>query len=494
MRLLLFMRQENDVRYFEPSLEVMAERGDHLHVVFPNQKQLPREGSFLDELAGRHPRVTYRAAPAAGSGDPWPIWGRELSAGLRYLFFRGPRFADSPKLRDRGARKGPRSLVQLAGRRPWRTPAGTRALTRILAGLERLTPPRPEVVELVRDFRPDLVAAVAHPRATDYVRAAKRLGIPTGLLVASWDNLTTKGLIHELPDFLTVWNEGQKREAVELHRVPPERVFVTGAQTFDHWFTWKPSTSREEFCRRVGLDPARPYLLWMCSSEFITGDREAEFVERWLAGLREHGPPALASVQVLVRPYPSTLGQWKRVQRAGRPGLAVWPLERQKPTSEEARAGFFDSVHHSEAVVGINTSALVESAIIGRPVYTYLAPEFRETQAGTPHFALISEFAGGMLEIGSSFEDHVDQLAAALEGNGTGEERRRRFVREFARPRGLEQPAAPILVAAIDRAIAQPDRRAPERAPLKAAARAALAPLVRLVARRAELARERETT
>jgi hypothetical protein len=142
-------------------------------------------------------------------------------------------------------------------------------------------------------------------------------------------------------------------------------------------------------------------------------------------------------------------------------------------------------------VVGVNTSAMVESAIIGRPVHTWLAPEWRDTQEGTPHFELISRFGGGILEIAHSFDEHAAQLADSMSENGDGRERRERFLREFVRPRGLERPAAPILVAAIDAAAAA-GRRRPRADVHRAVGRFVLAPVVRLVARRARRAREAE--
>ena len=39
-------------------------------------------------------------------------------------------------------------------------------------------------------------------------------------------------------------------------------------------------------------------------------------------------------------------------------------------------ADYYDSMFHSVAVVGVNTSALIESGIVGRPVFTVLAAEF----------------------------------------------------------------------------------------------------------------------
>ena len=36
--------------------------------------------------------------------------------------------------------------------------------------------------------------------------------------------------------------------------------------------------------------------------------------------------------------------------------------------------------------LGVNTSAMIEAAILGRPVLSVLAPEFAATQEGTVHF------------------------------------------------------------------------------------------------------------
>src|SRR5258705_323315 len=92
----------------------------------------------------------------------------------------------------------------------------------------------------------------------EYVRAARAQGIRTALGVGSWDHLTTKGLIHEAPRHVLVWNEAQRGEAHELHGIPPERVTVTGAQAYDHWFVQQPSLPRQAFCAKVGVPADRP--------------------------------------------------------------------------------------------------------------------------------------------------------------------------------------------------------------------------------------------
>jgi len=123
----------------------------------------------------------------------------------------------------------------------------------------------------------------------------------------------------------------------------------------------------------------------------------------------------------------------------------------------------------------VNTSALIESAIVGRPVLTQLAAEFRETQGGTLHFAHLAE--GGPLRVAESFDEHAAQLVRALAGDDDGGSEA--FVCSFVRPHGLEEAATPRLVAAIE-ALAATVPEAP-RAPAAARLlRATLAPAAAL--------------
>ena len=123
--------------------------------------------------------------------------------------------------------------------------------------MERAIPVDAGVTAIVRGQRPDVLLVTPLVEfgsdQIEYVKAARRLGIPTGLCVHSWDNLTTKGLIRVLPDRIFVWNEAQRREAVSLHDAAPDQVIVTGAPVYDQWFDRRPSRSRADFCARVGL-------------------------------------------------------------------------------------------------------------------------------------------------------------------------------------------------------------------------------------------------
>jgi hypothetical protein len=131
--------------------------------------------------------------------------------------------------------------------------------------------------------------------------------------------------------------------------------------------------------------------------------------------------------------------------------------------------------------MGVNTSALIESAIVGRPVHTLLAPEFRDTQEGTLHFRYLARFEGGMLQVAEDFDEHLAQLAAALAGD-VDHERMRRFVRAFVRPQGLDTPATPQVVATVEQACAVPAPRAQGTRARDRALRFLLAPVAFLLA------------
>jgi hypothetical protein len=371
---------------------------------------------------------------------------------LDYLRFCEPAFAHAASLHDRARKRLPRiyvswvDVIAKGGTMP------RAALAALLRFIERLIPTGAALESFIRQHDPDLLLVTPlvelGSQQVDYVKCARRLGVRSALCVASWDNLTSKGLIRVIPDHVIVWNEAQKSEAISLHGVEAERVAVTGAQLFDHWFADRPSRAREEFCRMVGLDPARPFVLYVGSSTFIA-PVEVPFAERWIGRLRHSGDAALAELGVLIRPHPANARQWRTFDAPRRTGnVALWPPIGTDPTATDFRRDYVDSLHYCAAVVGINTSAQIEASIVGRPVFTIRSAEFAHAQEGTLHFRyLVNE--GGAVRAADSLDEHTRQLAEALSGRQSAFEGSREFVRAFVRPRGLDVPVAPVFAGTI---------------------------------------------
>ncbi len=119
--------------------------------------------------------------------------------------------------------------------------------------------------------------------------------------------------------------------------------------------------------------------------------------------------------------------------------MRVWPRFGESPHDDTSRRDYFDSIYHASAVVGINTTAQIESAIVGRPVHTILAEEFSETQQGTLHFRYLEAAEFGLLHVGRTWDEHA--RAAGGLAPRRGRRRAERAVPEALRPAARARPA-----------------------------------------------------
>ena len=465
MRVLFFMQSiRGYFRVFEPLLRGLAERGHRVHVAY-DEEGTDEESRWVQDLARAYPSITFGPAPHR-KGARWAGFGHRVRRVADLLRFLGPEFAHCTELRNRAIKRAPRLIGRSIPLRVLTRPRARTVFAAALKRAERAIPSRAEVEAFIAHHDPDVVLLTPLLKLgsiqPDYLKSAQALGCRTMLCVASWDNLSSKALIRFPPNAVTVWNEIQKREAVDLHDVPAQRVFVTGAQNFDAWFDWKPR-SREDFCRRIGLDPKKPYVMYVCSALFAASISEADFVKAWIRRLRNSGHPKLAEASILVRPHPKRGADWKSDKGDALPSsVVIWPRGGAMPVDSQAKADYYDSMYHSAAVVGLNTTALIEAGIVGRPVHTVLAPEFSGSQNETLHFPYLTEIEGGLLRVAADFDEHARQLAEALDGLTWGEEQRRRFLEVFVRPHGLEVSSTSVFVNAIE-SLAKGERPQPVR-------------------------------
>jgi hypothetical protein len=442
MKILFLLGAASRIRNFERTITILAERGHTLQLA-----GRPRKGRLELPKTLEANGVSIRENPTH-RGDEWEPIADTLRGARDYVRYLDPRYAQATRLVRRAYEISPTAFVLFCERHPW-LKRRWRLLSSILALCEELVPGAAAFEAFVREERPDLMLVTPlvtfESYQTDYVKAAHRLGIPVVFLPFSWDNLTNKGLMRVLPDRVIVWNEVQKREAVELHGMPADRVAIAGAARFDEFFTRRPSAGREEFFAQYGLDPARPMVLYLGSSQ-LTGPNEMELVRQWAEALRRSDQPVLRTCGILVRPHPALKSSWASVDLGdlGNVGLS---LTARRSADQE----LFDSLWHAHAAVGLNTSAMLEAAIVGRPVHTLLIPGFDEGQVGTIHFRYLVEAFGGLVTVARSFAEHQAQLVDVLAGPPQRVDRSGRFAASFLRPHGVDRPVSPILADLIER-------------------------------------------
>ena len=469
MKFLIVINRLAHVRHFDRAVRLLADRG-HDVCLTPQDDDVELRGV----LAG-HPRITAIAGPRNRTDD-WAAHATMIRRARDYVRYLHPRYKNAMLLRNRAFEKlvravsGPDRPLQddwselLLGVNK----IEQKRLDLLFARLETTIPNDPEIDAFVADQRPD--AMVISPMVgigfsqADFVKTARRFGIPSGMLVFSWDNLSNKGLIHDAPDRMFVWNKIQVREAERLHAFPADRVVITGAPRFDELFELRPATTREQFCSLIGVDPGRPIIVYLCSSKFVAA-AERRFVERWIGELRRSSDERLAGSTLLIRPHPGAMDYWHNEH----PVVVRWPdIHKDKAAlsrsfdddrvvvlsspMQNADQVLYDTVYHGAAVVGLNTSAEIEAAIIGRPVYTIVDPS-AGGQQGTLHFHYLLNAHGGHVTLAEDFDQHRAQLSAALAGD-VDRAAVERFVQKFVRPHGVDRPVAPIVADAIESLLA----------------------------------------
>ena len=444
---------------------MLAARGHEVDLVTERFGKSEWPDSVL-ALAATCPGVRLSTMPSLAQDRWWELATRFRQARF-YLRFLEAQYRGMPGLLERARSRAPEPAIRLA------EAAGTGRLGRRLLGkaldlLDQSTRTASAFHDYLRELQPDLVVVtpliVLKTCQLDLTRAAMELGIRNVFGVASWDHLSSKGELTLQPQQVLVWNDVQKREAVELHDLPGERILVTGSQVFDDWFVREPSMSREAFCARVGLRADRPILLYVCSALLEGSAPESGFVVRWARHLRASGDPLLRDCGILVRPHFKRGDDWKQVTFDGIDNIVRWPALGAVPDDAMSKTDYFDSLYHASAVVGLNTSALIEAGILGRPVHTVLLPEFRNSQEGTVHFKYLLEGPDALLRATRTLDAHAADVAATLAGRDTDPERSARFVRAFVRPGARDVPSTIRVVDALE-ALAAGPAPAPLRVP-----------------------------
>lgn len=483
MRLLFVFRHRKSVEPFAGVVERCLERGHTVRVLVQEADEK------VAALFAPHPALSF-ASLAIGRGDAWREAAPLLRTGRDYLQYLGEAYTGARKLRVRAFE---RLLYQLdIERKAVAGDASEAALALPADAVERLRefaatcedaiPSDPFHERVIEDFRPDavLVSPLVHfgSAQADFVKAAQTLRIPVAMLLFSWDNLSTKGALHVQPDRLFVWNERQRQEAAALHGMPPDRVTVTGAPRFDRFFALRPMLTREAFCAPFGLDPSKPMLLYLCSSRLVS-EREPAFIRQWHDRIRASQHDALRTATLIVRPHPDLSMQdkpWLGPEQSGRwEGADILYRARRMfddaatllLTSESSQAAVLhECLHHARAAVGLNTSAEIEAAITGRPVFTVLVDETQaDGQQSTLHFKYLLDTQGGWVTVSPTLEDHQARLIAMLDAPPRTQEVQD-LVMRFVRPAGWDRPASHVLVEAIEaevrsNASAAPDARTP---------------------------------
>jgi hypothetical protein len=235
--------------------------------------------------------------------------------------------------------------------------------------------------QLFRIYDPALVVTTTFGR--DYgdlllLTAAKKRGIHTLCIVESWDNLSSKCHLFVRPDRLIVWNQINKKEAIQLFDYTEEQVDVVGVPHFDTYARMR-FISREEWAVRLGVDPKRKTILLAGSSGAVVNEEFDEIVAILAKAIESNYFPF--PTQLLIRPHPhvysgyqkgkGTFSDFQRYRTWSRhiyydiPSLTEGSIKTNLATDSIEQLG--NTLYHCDVVLNFFSTIALESCIVGTP-------------------------------------------------------------------------------------------------------------------------------
>lgn len=308
---------------------------------------------------------------------------------------------------------------------------GARCFRWLLRALDRFVPADGEVLECIAKHKPNAVLAPDIILASDrlVLRAARAVHVKTIGMVRSWDNLTAKGVIQVMPDWLIAQTKTMEEEAVRLGDMRPERIRVCGVAQFDEY--WKsPSQTREDFFDSLKIQRGRRLIL--CAPFFGEYSQNSGIMlVQQLARAVDLGQLP-NDIHLLVRYRPEDLTvdtapdttHFKHSHiTVTKPYSVAFKTGRGKPDYEFTRDDvnlMVNSLRYSAVVITTISTLTVDAVALDRPVLNVRFDVDQKTPAGSrvelfSHFDhyLALEKTGGV-RLAHSFDELVAQLNAYL--------------------------------------------------------------------------------
>lgn len=254
-----------------------------------------------------------------------------------------------------------------------------------------------------------------------FVVGARRFALPVVGHIASWDHTVGKGIVAPGLARYVVQNDVMRGDLVRYHGIPAGRIVVTGWPQTDVFHRKRPRAHFDALVDGLGLDPSRPLVLVMGNTP-TNAPYEQHFVGRLVGWWAERARDRLS---LLFRPHPRDRDWRTRFGPArSEPGVAV-----QEPSFTDLET-LAVLLQHGDVLVSNAGTILLDALANDRPAVCVLYDE------GAPP--------------GESW---------ALK-NVSGEHYRTLFESEaFYRASDFAE-----VVEGIERALAQPDELAAERA------------------------------
>lgn len=282
------------------------------------------------------------------------------------------------------------------------------------------------------------------------LHAAVGRGIPTVAAIMSWDNLSSKGFINPQPDLLLVWSDHMRHEAVDLQRLPAERIVETGAPHYDAFAHPDQYGSRRENFQNLGLDPERRFIFYGVNhagdfpDEIAVVERVAQWVEEDALGIpcqlwvRLHPQAVTGAYKVSRERYDSLISERVKVEF---PPIYDSSMEVDLPKGDLDH--LIGLLRDADVVINTASTISIDAAILDRPVVGVAydpsgdLPYKKSVRRYYDYTHMSNVVRAGAIQLATSPDDLRQKIVMYLQHPGLDREGRQRIVeQQFGRVDG----------------------------------------------------------
>lgn len=286
-----------------------------------------------------------------------------------------------------------------------------------------------ELKSLIKSVKPDLVLIPnggLDSNAHEVLSICRRLNFKTMLLIDNWDNLCSKSRFPVEPDYIGVWGNQAKGHAINLHKIEPSRIFLTGTPRFDGYQIYKKNKSLvgEKYADLIKF----PYILfagcWPTFDEIGALEILNLLVEKY-----KHLLPS--NCKILYRPHPwgENYDKLDELLEKNLPNIEIDPQMAKKSRSNDwrKRTDFQPDLDYypilldkCEFVVCPMSTILIEASIMNKKVLglayddkkSFLNPSFM--YQNSDYFDRLSEVNSiRVLHDINNFDESFNEMASS---------------------------------------------------------------------------------
>ncbi len=311
-------------------------------------------------------------------------------------------------------------------------------------------------------YQPDLVfsTSIVTKYDMDFMKAAKKRGIPTVSMCKGWDNIS-KILLRVLPDVMVVQSPMLKRDMVRTQAYDEDKIEVVGFPPFD-WYS-RPDIilPREEFFKKLGLPADRQLIFFGSEGAWASEDhRLAETAARWVESDSLARPCSM-----LVRPHFSDIHCGRFDGLKNRPFIKVdtnyslsdFFIDNWNPDVNETEF-FVNCIYHSSMMIMTISTLALDAACLDKPIiaigynaiFNKRGDDVTWDQYQTDHFRAVLDT--GALTVVRSDTEFQRAINAILEGKDNTKKARERLRQDICyRVDGLSsQRLADVIISRMN--------------------------------------------